>query len=215
VLASLIVCVAVMGTILSRAAGADAVGVAAPADVASALAQIAVVQAGLLVYVARVARGRWVLADTTASSWRGRRALAVDAVLAVLAALVILGLETGWTYAFAARPSAASRTFLPHTVAELGAWIAVAVLVAVAEEVVYRGYLQRHLGAILGSPRAGVVASAVLFGVAHLEQGGPFAARAALYGLVFGVLVAWRGSLVPSILAHLGVDVLAGVAAAR
>ena len=54
----------------------------------------------------------------------------------------------------------------------------------------------------------------MLFGVAHLEQGVPFAVRAGVYGVVLGVLTLARGSLVPSVLAHVGIDALAGWASA-
>jgi membrane protease YdiL (CAAX protease family) len=100
---------------------------------------------------------------------------------------------------------------LPHTGAERIAWVVVAASVGFCEEVVYRGYLQTQLAGWTGNVAAAIVAQAALFGLAHGEQGAAVAARFALYGVGFGVLARWRGSLAPGIVCHIGVDLAGGL----
>ena len=68
-----------------------------------------------------------------------------------------------------------------------------------AEEVVFRGYLQPALLASM-SPRAAIAITAAAFGLVHTL---PYALPVALLGAFFGWL-AWRcGSLWPAVLAHM------------
>jgi membrane protease YdiL (CAAX protease family) len=55
-------------------------------------------------------------------------------------------------------------------------------------------------------------ASALLFGLAHLYQGKSGLVGTTILGLLFGFVRAVTGSLVPVILWHAGVDLVAGVA---
>lgn len=81
------------------------------------------------------------------------------------------------------------------------AWLFVfgtVVAAPVAEEVVFRGYLQPALRTALGPGRA-VAATAVVFGLVHPL---PLALPAALLGAGFGWLSQRSGSLLPAVLAH-------------
>ena len=79
-------------------------------------------------------------------------------------------------------------------------------IVALAEEVFFRGLLQGRLEQVLASrtPQAGTIALlavALLFGLAHLGWGVGFACAATLAGLFYGI--AFRtGGLVGAVLAH-------------
>jgi membrane protease YdiL (CAAX protease family) len=100
---------------------------------------------------------------------------------------------------------------LPTAVGERMMWVLVSLSVGFCEELTYRGYLQTQLAALTGSSALAVIAQATMFGIVHGEQGPAAMLQSALCGVVLGV-VAWaRGSLVPCILFHAGVDLLAGL----
>lgn len=75
----------------------------------------------------------------------------------------------------------------------------VSVLAPIGEELVFRGYLMRVLGARHGMMRAALITSA-LFALIHLNPASVLALFA--LGLVFSLLRVWTGSIWPSIFAH-------------
>ncbi|MCU0863103.1 MAG: CPBP family intramembrane metalloprotease [Planctomycetes bacterium] len=82
-----------------------------------------------------------------------------------------------------------------------GFWLVVAGVVfaaPLAEELVFRGYLQGALREVV-SPRAAVLLAALAFGLAH---GVHYALPTGLLGVLFGWLVERRGSLWPAVAAH-------------
>ncbi len=76
--------------------------------------------------------------------------------------------------------------------------LGVTVAAPVAEELVFRGYLQN---ALLGgvSPRVAIAISAVVFGAVHQL---PYAVPVGLLGAFFGWLAVRHGSLWPAVIAH-------------
>ncbi len=123
--------------------------------------------------------------------------------------LIASGLSLFVRFSYAALHAGASRAMAPHTVAERTIWVLVAVSVGVSEELVYRGYLQKQLGAFTGRASLGVILQACLFAVAHANQGARGAAIIGAYGLVFGIVAAWRQSLAAVILCHVAIDMMA------
>lgn len=86
----------------------------------------------------------------------------------------------------------------------------IAVLPAIAEELCFRGALQRILIHCIKSPWSGIIITAILFSALHMQFQG-FLPRMFL-GIVLGVLYWYSGSLWTSILAHFvnnGVQVIA------
>ncbi len=77
--------------------------------------------------------------------------------------------------------------------------LGIAVLAPLGEELVFRGYLQRVLGARYGTMRA-VIVTSVLFAAIHLNPASLLALFA--LGVVFALLRVWTGSIWPAILAH-------------
>jgi len=77
--------------------------------------------------------------------------------------------------------------------------VGVAILAPIGEELLFRGYLMRILGARYGALGA-LLATSALFAAVHLNP----ASVIALFGLglVFGLLRIWSGSIFPSMLAH-------------
>jgi membrane protease YdiL (CAAX protease family) len=103
----------------------------------------------------------------------------------------------------------------PSTGREVVAWMGLCILAGIAEEVVFRGYLQRQFIAwARGAVAAGVAASALLFGLAHGYQGVRNMVMLSVFGVLFSVLALVRRSLRPGIFAHAWQDLIAGLALA-
>lgn len=88
------------------------------------------------------------------------------------------------------------------------AWVfAVANLLntCIAEELLFRGMLQRWLVGRAGA-LAAVALSSALFGVAHLAGGGAFVLVATAAGLLYGLVYLWTGRLVWAVLVHWGLN---------
>jgi|SRR5215831_12529952 len=101
----------------------------------------------------------------------------------------------------------------PRTPAELAAFVALVVCAGIVEEIVFRGYLQRQIGAIARNAYAGLAVSALIFGTAHGYQGKRQMVLLAIYGAMFGALALLRKSLRPGMMAHAWQDALAGILA--
>ncbi len=85
---------------------------------------------------------------------------------------------------------------------EILVFLAVAATAGFCEEIIYRGYLQRQFTALSGFAAAGVVAQAAMFGASHGYQGARSMVVIGVYGALFGLLVLWRRSLRPAMVAH-------------
>jgi uncharacterized protein len=110
-------------------------------------------------------------------------------------------------------PQLALKLF-PQDDVERLAFFALVVTVAICEELIYRGFVQRVFqdwshGVVL----VGVFGSAVYFAIAHLYQGRRGLASTFVVGLIFAGTRAWTGSLLPSILAHFAADLTVGMLA--
>jgi CAAX protease family protein len=99
---------------------------------------------------------------------------------------------------------------LPTTFSESIAWIAVSLAAGFCEEAVYRGYLQRQLWSVTKSLPLALVLQALIFACGHIYQGWRPALVTAIYGLIFGLVAAWRRSIIPGAIAHAIVDILGG-----
>lgn len=104
---------------------------------------------------------------------------------------------------------------LPHDRRELGPYLVLCVVAAVAEEVIYRGVAYRLL------IRLGLtiwIAAAILsfvFAIAHAVQGWRSAVVIGLIAAGFHFIVIYSGALLPAIAAHFLYDALAGIAIPR
>ncbi|MEO6601167.1 MAG: CPBP family intramembrane glutamic endopeptidase [Polyangiaceae bacterium] len=218
-LVALILLVALAGTLLQALGPHDAAETGSQLAPNSPTARILgqyfpllLVNWGLTLYVSRLFLPRWTLPELLGRHWHGARQVAVDLALASAVFAFVELFEALAVHALATRRNAALAALLPSTEAERLTWLLVAVSVGFGEEVVYRGYLQRQLAAFTGRASIGIVLSAVLFGIAHAEQGYGSAARAALYGLALGVLARARRSLLPGIVCHVAIDLVSGLA---
>jgi membrane protease YdiL (CAAX protease family) len=168
------------------------------------------VQWGLVAYVSRLGRGRNFLPELLGRRWTSVARAGTDMALACAGWLLIEGAEFAFARMFGSSHGARS-AILPLTELERVVWCAFAISAGFCEEVVYRGYLQGQLGGWTHSLNAGIFLQAVLFGLAHADQGGWAAVRLGLYGFGLGLLARYRGSLVPGILCHVGIDLATGL----
>ena len=112
-------------------------------------------------------------------------------------------------------PRLAQKLF-PQDDVERLAFFALVVTVAVCEEFIYRGFVQRvfqNLSA--GSPYVAVIGSAAFFALAHLYQGRRGLISTFTIGILFSATTAISLSLVPSIAAHFAADFAAGMLAPK
>lgn len=103
----------------------------------------------------------------------------------------------------------------PSNAVEVAGWIVLCIIAGIAEEIVFRGYLQRQFTAwTRGATVAGFILSSLLFGAAHGYQGARNMFLLAVFGLLFSILAWLRRSLRAGIIAHSWHDLLAGLALA-
>jgi membrane protease YdiL (CAAX protease family) len=141
-------------------------------------------------------------------------------VALVLAALVLLNqlvslrrLVSHPTEMRGLLPQLALKLF-PQDDVERLAFFALVVTVAICEELIYRGFVQRVFQDWLrGSVAAGVLGSAIYFAIAHLYQGRRGLASTFFVGLIFAAARAWTGSLLPPVAAHFVADITVGMLA--
>jgi membrane protease YdiL (CAAX protease family) len=76
-----------------------------------------------------------------------------------------------------------------------------------AEQLAFRGYLQKQIQAFTGSTMWAIVIQAMIFGVGHLYEGVAQAGRIMLFGILFGLLAVWRRNLRPGMMAHAWTDI--------
>ena len=80
--------------------------------------------------------------------------------------------------------------------------VILAVIVAIAEEIFWRGFIMRNFQAYLGTA-AGIIAAVAVYALVHIWAFNPLLILAAVIGGAFwGILYNWRGNLFIPILAH-------------
>jgi membrane protease YdiL (CAAX protease family) len=100
----------------------------------------------------------------------------------------------------------------PTNGTEVAAWFLLCVIAGIAEEAIFRGYLQRQFTAwARGAAAVGVALSALLFGAAHGYQGARNMIMLAVFGVLFSLLALFRRSLRAGIFAHSWHDLIAGL----
>jgi membrane protease YdiL (CAAX protease family) len=138
-------------------------------------------------------------------------ALAVWSVGLTLAGLLTILVFRGVAAAAGVRDSPLLRELLPRTHEEKRVFALLSLAAGVGEELAYRGYALLALAPILGAVGASAVTSAV-FGILHGYQGLLGTLRTALMGAVLAWGFLASGSLWPAIVAHVTIDLVAGIA---
>lgn len=112
---------------------------------------------------------------------------------------------------FRVRESPLLAYLLPRSASERAVFVLLALSAGIGEEFVFRSFLIPALAAASGSEWFAAVLSAGVFGMLHTYQGTTGVARAAALGLMLAVPFLLTGSVLPSIIAHAALDLLAGV----
>jgi membrane protease YdiL (CAAX protease family) len=128
----------------------------------------------------------------------------------------VFGLATALAlYAFSrhfnVKESPLLNQLLPRSRTERIVFVFVSLTAGICEEVVFRGFLIAALTPVFGSILPAVIASCILFGVLHSYQGFIGGIRAGILGLALAIPFAVTGSLVASMVAHILIDVVAGL----
>jgi membrane protease YdiL (CAAX protease family) len=101
---------------------------------------------------------------------------------------------------------------LPNTSVEFAPYCALAFTAGVCEEFLYRGFAMAALSRAGVFSWAAVLLTSVLFGLAHTYQGRSGVIGTGLMGLVFGLARILVSSLIPVMIWHSVVDLVAGMA---
>jgi membrane protease YdiL (CAAX protease family) len=100
-------------------------------------------------------------------------------------------------------------TGLIHTPKDLGLFIVAALIAGGFKEELQRAFILRRFQAHLGGARVGLVLWSFVFGIGHYVQGTQGVVAASLFGLIFGLVYLWRGSLIAPMVAHGAYDTIA------
>jgi uncharacterized protein len=104
---------------------------------------------------------------------------------------------------------------LPGNAIELSPYLALAVTAGICEEFLYRGFVVAALSRDGIATWVIVIVSSVLFGLAHTYQGGSGVAGTTMMGIAFALARLGLLSLLPVMIWHSAVDVVAGIAGPR
>jgi membrane protease YdiL (CAAX protease family) len=80
------------------------------------------------------------------------------------------------------------------------------IVVAIAEETIFRGYLMLRFSRLTGSLSASVIISSVLFSLGHGYEGLATMVTIWISGMIVALIYVWRKSLVAPIVIHLLID---------
>lgn len=101
-----------------------------------------------------------------------------------------------------AEPAGPPPFLLPESGGEQALALVLLLVVAVAEETVFRGYLLHRLSQASGSRGFALVLSTVIFAFGHAYQGTLGIVAVAAIGFAFAVVYLWRGSLIAPMVMH-------------
>ena len=106
--------------------------------------------------------------------------------------------------------AAGSSALVPTNPREKAAFVGLALTAGVMEEYVFRGYALFCLREVTGSTPLAVTLATAGFGLGHAYQGWRAVLRTALGGAILVVPVLVTGSLLPSVIAHVAMDLTQG-----
>lgn len=152
------------------------------------------------------------LRELVGQCWKSAGAFFLDIGIAaafLITSFVTLGIVAHMIHA----PSSLERIrfMIPQGPLETAMWVALSLTAGICEEIIFRGYLQKQFMAWTRNVSVGIVISGALFGAAHIYQGWKQTIVIGVFGIMFGMLAAWRRSLKPGMLAHFAQDCSAGL----
>jgi membrane protease YdiL (CAAX protease family) len=128
-------------------------------------------------------------------------------VLVTLCAMVIVAVGQ----ASGVEESATLRALLPQTARERIGFAFLCLSAGICEEFAFRAFLIPALTARVGSIWTAAILSTIVFGVLHAYQRVWGALRAGVLGFVLALPFVVTGSILPSMIAHTAIDLIAGL----
>lgn len=89
-----------------------------------------------------------------------------------------------------------------HGTVQLGLALLLVMIVAITEEVIFRGYLILRFAEATKSSTAAVILSAIVFSMGHGYEGSAGVATVGVMGVLLGIVYLWRRNLVAAIIMH-------------
>ncbi len=116
-------------------------------------------------------------------------------------------------------PFRIAQKIAPRTSTEIAAYVGLACTAGLSEEFLYRGFAFAVFARLFAQsgfpvPIAAVMSSA-WFGIGHSYQGHKGIITTFVVGIIFSMARVSSGSLIPSVVAHAGFDLVAGIYASR
>jgi len=213
-LAALFLGLAAAGAAFQRAAGARPGLAQRPPQVVPIYLSMLTAEWGLLLYVWRVGlrRGGTTLSALIGGRWSSWRDFVRDTGLGVVLCAGATALMSGMERLSGHGHAASIEGFLPQRALEIALWVLLSLSAGFVEEAVFRGYFQRQFAAWTRSPSLALLLQAALFAVSHGYQGALACSKIAVFGVLFGLVALWRGSLRPGMIAHALTDIVGGIA---
>lgn len=149
--------------------------------------------------------------------WRDRQPLhkigwSIDRVwtdvLLGIALFIPLTLGIGFLDAFlrsaglSGPPEAVPKFLSPSGTVQLVLAFFLVIVVAIAEETIFRGYMIARFSTVTRSAIAAVVLSSVIFSLGHGYEGSAGVVTVGVLGLVFALVFVWRKSIVAPVVMH-------------
>jgi uncharacterized protein len=108
---------------------------------------------------------------------------------------------------------------MPRTPTETLVYAALACTAGISEEFLYRGFVFMAFVRMIvnfGPPNAAAaILSSAWFSLAHLYQGRRGLITTCVVGMIFVLVRIWTGSLIPAVVAHIGIDLVVGICASK
>lgn len=150
------------------------------------------------------------LRDLTGGRWTNWRGIATDVAIAI-PFWVVWEITARLMQRLVSRVPVATAPYQPPSgLLEVALWIVVSIAAGIGEEIIFRGYLQKQFHAATRSLATAVVLQGLVFGLMHAYQGWKQVMVIAPLGILYGALVAWRGNLRASMIAHAWSDLFEG-----
>jgi membrane protease YdiL (CAAX protease family) len=114
---------------------------------------------------------------------------------------------------------AITERIMPRTSKETFIYAGLACTAGISEEFLYRGFVFMAFVRMIvnfGPPNGlAAILSSAWFSVAHLYQGRRGIITTFIVGMIFAWMRIWTGSLIPGVVAHIGIDMVVGICASR
>ncbi|MFZ0257025.1 MAG: type II CAAX endopeptidase family protein [Gammaproteobacteria bacterium] len=91
---------------------------------------------------------------------------------------------------------------IPNGFLQMALALVFLIVVAISEEVIFRGYLIFRFTALLGRPGVALFLAAIIFSVGHGYQGAGSILAAGFLGVILGLVYMWRKNLIAPITMH-------------